>query len=191
LFNPLIGILASSGAVAGGSYESIATANGTGSSNTISFTSIPSTYKHLQIRGILRSTRSDPYTYGSIRFNGDGSGTTNYTSHHLIGDGSSATSGGTPNTAAIDINQIIAASSYSENVTAIVIDILDYSATTKYKTVRHLYGDDRNAYSAYNGHINFSSGLWKNTAAINQINISDNVANWSAYSTLALYGIKD
>jgi len=32
------------------SYESIASATGTGSSNTITLSSIPSTYKHLQLR---------------------------------------------------------------------------------------------------------------------------------------------
>ena len=42
-----------------GSYESIATVTvGSGGSSYIEFTSIPGTYTHLQIRGILRNTGS-------------------------------------------------------------------------------------------------------------------------------------
>jgi len=176
-----------------GSYDALATYTvPSGGVSTITFAGLPTggQYTHLQIRGILRSTRNDPYTYGSIKFNGEGT-TTNYAYHHLVGAGSGTpTSGGDFNVAAIDINQIVAASSMSDNFTSIVIDVLDYTSTAKYKTVRHLYGDDRNSESAYHGHINFSSGLWKNTAAINQITVSDNVANWAEYSTLSIYGVK-
>jgi len=52
-----------------GSYESIASASGTGSSGTITFSSIPSTYTHLQIRGIGRN--SYPSTQVNVRFNSD------------------------------------------------------------------------------------------------------------------------
>jgi hypothetical protein len=51
---PILGIISSQ--ISGhlfapsGAYDSIATVSGTGSSGTISFTSIPSTYTHLQIR---------------------------------------------------------------------------------------------------------------------------------------------
>ena len=53
------------------SFDSIASATGTGSSGTITFSSIPQTYKHLQIRGI---GRLDVVTGGvstRIRLNGD------------------------------------------------------------------------------------------------------------------------
>ena len=62
---PILGLLAS--AISGnlfapsGAYDSIATASGTGSSATISFTSIPSTYTHLQIRGIWNTTTGSAF----------------------------------------------------------------------------------------------------------------------------------
>ena len=55
------------------SYESIQTVTvGSGGQSTISFTSIPSTYKHLQIRMLARATGAS--TVGLIRFNSDASG---------------------------------------------------------------------------------------------------------------------
>ena len=72
----LIGIIASSGGVAaGGSYESIATvtSSGSGGSTDLSFTSIPSTYQHLQIAVISIVTTADTGGSYGIRVinNGD------------------------------------------------------------------------------------------------------------------------
>jgi hypothetical protein len=39
------------------SYESIATVNITGNTSTVNFNSIPSTFKHLQLRAICRTNR--------------------------------------------------------------------------------------------------------------------------------------
>jgi len=60
-----------------GDYESIATAIGTGSSGTITFGSIPSTYKHLQIRSIQRVASGNAYI--KVQFNNDTN--SNYTYH--------------------------------------------------------------------------------------------------------------
>jgi len=53
----ILGIFDSGGAAAAtSSYESIQSATGTGASGVITFSSIPATYKHLQIRGSNLST---------------------------------------------------------------------------------------------------------------------------------------
>ena len=65
----LIGVIASSGgaAAAGTAYESIATVTvGAGGSSSVTFSSIPSTYQHLQIRYI--NTTSTAYQNLVIRF---------------------------------------------------------------------------------------------------------------------------
>ena len=62
------------------SYESIASATGTGSSKTITFSSIPSTYASLQIRINGFTSSSDNW---NIRINGDSG--TNYTTHYIVG----------------------------------------------------------------------------------------------------------
>jgi hypothetical protein len=160
-----------------GSYESIATLNGTGSSNTVTFSSIPSTYKHLQLRGILVGTASDTV---SVAYNADTTAT-NYYYHRLQGTGAAT------NAAAGNIRRLFDTAGTGSNYLAFVVDILDYADTNKYKTTRSLSGYDANG----SGLIDFESNLWKNTAAISSIalNLSGGVF-FSTASSFALYGIK-
>jgi len=169
------------------SYESIATLTGNGSSGTLSFTSIPSTYKHLQIRGILRegSGGGSADTFLGLRFNGDTGA--NYALHYLIGDGSSASANGVGGWSwgypAIATQNSAGANIYG----AMVLDLLDYADTNKFKTARALSGDDRNG----SGSITFMSSLWRSTSAVNQVDIySKDGQAFSSLSTIALYGIK-
>ena len=184
MFNPILGILASSGAVAGGSYESIATVLvGSGGSSSISFTSIPSTYKHLQIRA-MASTSSSTASY--FIFNSDTG--SNYARHMLQGNGSSANAyAGSSQTSMWFISDI----NTSPYVAGAVVDILDYTSTSKNKTTRSLSGVDNNNTSGNNAII-FASGLWmNNTTAVNSISIFPLTGTFQQYSSFALYGIKD
>lgn len=165
------------------SYESIATVVLSSTANTITFSSIPSTYKHLQLRGINLSSGQDNNVM--LRFNSDSSN--NYSEHAFTGSGVSA---GAYNTVPCSF----APAGYtadSTNPYPSVCDILDYSSTNKNKTVRALGGGDRNGSLSY---ITFNSSAWYNTAAINRIDIvHGNIAGgkvFNAYTTFALYGIK-
>jgi hypothetical protein len=171
------------------SYESIASATGTGSSTTITFSSIPSTYKHLQIRGIgkrLVSTASGGVTV-KVTFNSDSG--SNYSKHALIGTGSSVAATGSASQTAINIDAAISSSnaSYTNIIGVTLIDILDYSNTTKNKTLRAVSGTELNN---TNGEIYLTSGLWMNTNAITSITLTSETNNFSSISTYALYGIK-
>jgi hypothetical protein len=185
MLNNIVGIYGSPTPVSTNSYESIATANGTGSSGTITFSVIPSTYKHLQIRGILKNTNGGAYddpTY--MRFNGDTG--SNYSYHALYGNGSgAAASAGTSSV------YIVSYGTPANNFTNIwggaVIDILDYADTNKYKTSRWLNGFDSNTTT---GSIDFTSGNWRSTSAITSISFITAGGNWATNTTLALYGIK-
>ena len=160
------------------SYESIASLSGTGSSGTISFTSIPSTYKHLQLR-IYGGVATTAGSSSNIRFNGDNTDA-NYASHFLYGNGTSATSGGGTSTPyGMYVNGISSAPS------ATIIDILDYANTSKNKTSRSLNGYDANG----SGVVDLLSNLWLSTSAINRVDIVA-TQNWGTYSKFALYGIK-
>lgn len=161
------------------SYVSIATATGTGSSNTITFSVIPGTYKHLQLRGILVGSSSDVV---QIAYNGDTTAT-NYYYHRLQGTGA-----GTPNAAAGNIRRLFDSNGSGSNYLAFVTDVLDYSNTNKYKTTRSLSGYDANG----SGVIDLESSLWKNTNdAITSIELSLTAGIYfSANSSFALYGIK-
>jgi hypothetical protein len=172
-------------AAAGGSFESIATANGTGSANTITFSSIPSTYTHLQIRGIGQNTGAAAASqYAKISFNSDTT-TSNYRWHDLEGDGASASSN-TDNTL-LFLFQRFPRAGFTNIYGAFIIDILDYTNTNKYKTSRALSGFDTNTSQ---GGIYFQSALWMSTSAISSITFTTGADNWSSGTTFALYGIK-
>jgi len=156
-------------------FDSIQTVTvGAGGSSSISFTSIPSIYKHLQIRSTTLTNAGGI----NIRFNSDTG--SNYTYHQLYCDGSTVmANSGTAQTSGFIGYSNIAGS----NPTVGVCDILDYQNANKYKTHRSLSGTDANG----SGTITFFSGLWLNTAAITSINL---IGTFAQYSSFALYGIK-
>lgn len=175
-----------------GDFESIATANGTGSSGTITFTSIPSTYKHLQLRWIGKgSSTSGGYPTDTTFVINSDSTATNYYIHTLSGNGTSAAAGSANNNTNGIAPAIGSYTGLANMYAAGVLDILDYSNTNKFKTLRHLTGCDTNG--ADSQRIYLSSMLWKNTNAISSISITTDptyLTNWTTASSFALYGIK-
>lgn len=165
-----------------GAYESIATANGTGSSGVVTFSNIPSTFQHLQIRWISKSTLNG--SYNSLNFNGDTGG--NYAVHYIYGDGSSRFAGAVTSATLLQLFGSSVTSASTGTYGVHVIDILDYNNTNKFKTVRALGGQDSNG----SGVIFFSSGLWQSTSAITSITITANSDNYTTASQFALYGIR-
>jgi len=167
-----------------GSYESIATVTvGSGGAASIEFTSIPSTYSHLQIRGIARGTKSSTVAFLNMKLNSDTG--TNYAYHILQGDGASAVGSAVANDTFMDWARYPAASATASIFGASVIDILDYGNTNKFKTVRYLGNYDANG----SGYLEFRSGLWRSTSAISTITFSWDSGDFAQYSTFALYGV--
>jgi len=170
------------------SFESIATVSvGSGGASNVEFTSIPSTYTHLQIRGIARSNRAGYPNDGIIvQYNSDTG--SNYAYHELSASGDGGVSAGSSANTSLQFIQGIAGSTASASVFGgFVIDILDYKNTNKYKTLRANAGYDGNG----NGYRVFSSILWLNTNAINSIKFTQRSGNtWEQYTSFALYGIK-
>lgn len=184
---PLLGIWSSqiSGHLTTYDYDSIATVTvGAGGSSTISFSSISSSYKHLQLRIFARDNGASSEDAYWIRFNSDTGN--NYAWHYLMGNGSSASASAGSTTSRIYINNLPTAVQ-SAGFGVAVIDILDYTNTNKYKTLRSLSGYDVNG----TGTINLVSGLWQSTTAINSITITnDRAVAFLQYSSFALYGVK-
>jgi hypothetical protein len=177
--NLVAGYLGAGGGVAT-DYESIATANGTGSSGVITFSSIPSTYSHLQIRGMTVTSLNFQNTL--VTFNGDTGA--NYSQHQLVGTGSAASANGLTN----QNNMTLGQNGTSTYPSADIMDILDYADTNKYKTVRDLSGVDSN--NTGQGLIILRSGSWRNTAAITSITLTLSGGNYNSATSYALYGIK-
>ena len=181
MFGVSVGIMDGAGGAAGGSYESIASAVGTGSSNTITFSSISSSYKHLQIRGIVFNSTGD-YLY--LQVNSDTGN--NYSQHFLQGTGSSVSAGGSASTSYFRFDNLNSSTAAS-NGDVFIIDLIDYASTTKNKTMRAFAGIDTNGA----GTVTLSSSAWLNTSAINSLTIGTiNSNNFSTTTRISLYGIK-
>lgn len=172
-----------------GDFESIATVSVTSSQAAIEFTSIPSTYQHLQVRFIGRTTSTGT---GSelVYFRANGvSSNTSYTRHDLLGNGSTVYAQGTGsgNSAATfypdgAVNNGATANTFAANI----VDILDYKDTNKNKTVRILHGADMNG----SGVVGLTSMLFLSTSAITSLYFAPVGTNWNTYTHAALYGIK-
>ena len=172
-----------------GTFDSIATATPAGNTS-VTFSAITSGYKHLQIRYISRSSLVALGFAGlTINFNGDTG--SNYAYHRLYGNGGSAAadSGSTQTTSYI--GGAAAASNLANEFVAGIVDILDYTSTSKNKTVRALWGGDDNTNGA-SGTIHLDSGLWYATpAAITSVTFTlGSGQTFATNSHFALYGIK-
>ena len=163
-------------------YVSIATqsygAGGYGQS--ITFSSIPQTYKHLQLR-INQSTNSG----NNIRLQINGDTNANYSGHQLTGDGGSVYSG--YQSAAYGWLYIAYSVGTQGTPHVAIMDLPDYTNTNKYKTVRTLEGNDINGAG---GWIGMWSGNWRNTAAVTSLTVYIPSGYFTEYSTFSLYGIK-
>jgi hypothetical protein len=168
------------------SFESIATIDvGAGGASGVTFSSVPGTYKHLQVRSVSRTTRNDASVDGIyMRLNGDTSG--NYSTHFIMGDGSTASVNGYANYSIMLGTFLGADAQTAANVfTASIYDILDYANTNKYKTTRSSAGYDSNSV----GGISLSSGSWRSTNAVTSITLLAE-GSFVQYSSFGLYGIK-
>ncbi len=170
-----------------GAFESIGTITLSSSTTSISFASIPQTYKHLQLRGIARNSGGAAGAVDSYLYLNSDTTATNYYSHQLYGTGASAGGGAGNNSGNSGLIQQADGGTASV-FGAFVLDILDYTNTNKYKTTRCLGGVDSNS---TNGFIELASVLWKNTAAVTSILLNAvNASDYMQYSQFALYGIK-
>jgi hypothetical protein len=164
-----------------GSYESIAgtVIVGSGGQSAITFTGIPATYKHLQIRGMIRGT-------GEVRYQLNGDTTANYAWKINMGNNAVIDAGGQANANYSRFFVFQGLTSTANSFGVFVMDILDYANTNKFTTTRVLYGEDDNS----NGEAGLGSGLWFNSSAVTSITIYAASSNILEYSHCALYGIK-
>ena len=179
----LHGVWAAAGGLVG-DYEHIETVTvGAGGTASVTFSSIPGTYKHLQIRGLARASAGDSVI--SAILNSD-TNSANYRAHIVKGDGATASSSSWQNT-------YVMINGYAGSSTTFavgVIDILDYASTTKNTTIRALSGADFNG----SGQVGLISTLWVNTAAVTSIKLDPvfwgGTSLFTQYSSFSLYGVK-
>jgi hypothetical protein len=163
----------------------IASAIASGSSTTLSFTSIPSNFTHLQVRVFGRSSNASSTTTLTMQLNSDTG--SNYAWHDLSGSGASATSSSGINQTSMSFNNFVANTSTANVFNSSIIDILDYTSTNKNKTVKTFNGYDANG----SGYIYLNSGLWFNAtiASVTSLSLILTAGNWQSNSRADLYGI--
>jgi len=168
-------------------FVSLATTTvGSGGATSITFSSIPQNFKHLQIR--MHSRASSNYSWAiAMQLNG----TTNMSRYHFMGADVNSGSGriaGSGTTTTNDRGAIVSFGAAATNsfFGASVTDILDYTNTNKAKTVRNFGGWDNNG----GGLIMYISSLYDTTSAISSIVLTPGLGSFSQYSSFALYGIK-
>lgn len=153
-------------------YERIASSIVSGgSTSTISFASIPSTYTDLVVVSNGSLANNGGY---AVRFNGDTA--SNYSRTWLKGDGSSASS------ARGTAEYPIYCTSDGANQTN-VWHIMNYYNTSTFKTML------ARGSGANNNAIVFAI-LWQSTSAINQVEVICPGTNFTSGFTATLYGIK-
>lgn len=175
-------------------YESIATVTLSSAASNVEFTSIPNTYKHLQIRWIARGSYNSANNIINLhtQLNGDSSG--NYNWHYMQTDGATFSAGAATGSMVSVLLSYLPAKLYEAGMMgAGVVDILDYTNANKFKTIRSFGGCDTNNTGTEKGQLAFTSGTWRSLNAITSIKMacaSDLTSGLEPYTQFALYGIK-
>jgi hypothetical protein len=157
-------------------YEPIQTQTLSTAATTVTFSSIPSTYTDLILVSNLYGTGSANIF---IRLNSDTG--TNYSNTMLTGDGTSATS--YRNTSTAQINVVNTGASLNSRWGNCIMQFNNYSNATTNKSVLIRF-------NVAAGEVSTNVGLWRDTSAINAIELRTTVASYDAGSTFTLYGIK-
>jgi hypothetical protein len=150
-------------------YTALANITLGSTATSVTFSSIPATYRDLIL---VYSGTSTSVSGVEGRFNGDSG--TNYSLVRMFGTGSPGSSSATTNYFPVVYTGL--------PITALsIVQIMDYSATDKHKTVLTRAGG-----AGYTTTEALAS-RWANTAAITSINILS--IGFTSGSTFALYGI--
>jgi hypothetical protein len=161
-------------------YTALATVTLGSSASSVTFSSIPATYRDLIL--IVNGSPSDnSYPGVTSRLNGDTGA--NYSRVRMGGDGTGS-GGSTSLTGAtnLELNSYFGLGSSTSSRMALIAQLMDYSATDKHKTVLTRSGTNTDGVEAL-------AGRWANTAAVTTWLVYTTSAAFGAGTTFALYGI--
>jgi len=159
-------------------YEKIATTTLGSAATSITLSSIPATYTDLRLVLTPIAVGASDYNI-FIQLNGTTSG---YSRTALYGTGSAA--GSIRATGETKWN-LITGTGMKSTPSLWTLDIFSYAGST-YKTALSTGSDD---YSG-SGYVNAVVSLWQNTAAITQLEITNDISsNFATGTTATLYGI--
>lgn len=157
-----------------------------GTAASVTFSSIPGTYRQLQVWIACRGDNATTFVGMQLQLNADTGA--NYDSQQVVGAASSPLASETLAQTSISLGEFAAASAAAGNGGVYVINIPWYAST-----VIHKYVATDHAFSYGTASSNLQTkqwaGRWRNTAAINSIKLLPSAGNFIAGSGFALYGL--
>jgi hypothetical protein len=159
-------------------YTPLATVTLGTAASSVTFSSIPATYRDLII--ITNQTMVSGSGYDtSLRFNADSG--SNYSNVYVLGTGSTSISG----VQSLTFADCGFMNSFVSNQFNRIINIMDYSATDKHKTLI-----SRASNPGSGEQVAMYSNRWANTAAITSVQVFSGAGNsYAIGSTFSLYGV--
>lgn len=155
-------------------YIPIANTTLSTTNTTITFSSIPATYRDLIL---IVNTSTGGALAARLRFNGDAGA--NYGCVSMRGNGSATVSGLGNSNSNVFLNYNF---DIGANTTGLLIsNIMDYSTTNTWKTVLNRSGATSNGTEA-------NANVWRNTAAINSVQVFCD-GTFAVGTSFALYGV--
>ena len=160
----------------------------TSNQTSVTFSNVPSTYTHLQVRGTFLGNGT---VTCYINLNSD-STSGNYSFHGIRRNTTVFNSYGTTSSTTFQIGTVWGATATYPAI--FIADILDYTNTNKYKTMRCLSGVEDNGGS--NSGIEFNSAMWSKAGSgttspiVTTVTVSINGSGALPGSQFSLYGVK-
>jgi hypothetical protein len=158
-------------------YTALANITLGSSASSVTFSSIPATYRDLVL--VINGSNTANATLQS-QFNGDTA--SNYTVVDAFGSGSSPSSSTSGANTAMNLTQNGA---IGAGRVAFVVQFMDYSATDKHKTVLVRKNMDGSSFPG----VGMVAGRWASTSALNSIRLAPSGGSFTSGSTFSLYGI--
>ena len=148
-------------------YTPLATVTLGASASSVTFSSIPATYRDLIL--VVNAIDSDTALLG-LRFNGI---TTGYSRVFMFGSGSTTSS-------SVQTDEFVGGASTGGTLN--IIQLMDYSATDKHKTSLTRYGNTT-------GGVIAQAGRWADTSAITSVLVNLTSGTFTSGATFNLYGV--
>ena len=151
----------------------IATTTLSSAQSSVSFSSISGSYTDLVLVIQASISTGDQDTY--LRLNSDSG--TNYSRTKIAGNGTSATTWQASNQ-----NAYYGVGNINTSLMTTIINLMNYSNSTTYKTILNRHGSTGNETA-------LSVGLWRSTSAITSILVAPGGSTFTSGSTFTIYGI--
>jgi hypothetical protein len=166
----------------------IAEVSGTGASATIEFTSIPATYRSLEIHLVGRSTNASGFNSVTLTFESSPTAGS-YNHQRFVAFGTStAAQENIGATSSILVGTAPGSTAVAAAHGAVRISLIEYANTNVMKTsISHSLGVDTLASAGIGTDVN--AGIWESTTAIDRVRLSIAAGSWTTTTRATLYGI--